>query len=90
MLSRVADFVSEHVLALSISTAVLLLLGFLTKVMSADGRADFCYIEVETYNGIKLYRVYQHVPWRPNRTVSIHTTLDEAHNTTKQLECPLR
>lgn len=65
---------------------VLFLSQIVNKIYSSSGRVDYCYIERYEIM-VPYYRLIGHRSWRPDRTISITSTLEEAQNN-KQLLCP--
>ncbi len=70
------------------------------KIVSSDGKADFCYVQVDTEwrlneDGSKnhwtvMYSLFQHVPWRPDRIIVKVKSTEEVRKEAEQFGCKLQ
>jgi hypothetical protein len=71
--------------------AVLVTVGYpLYRSAAADGRTDYCYVQMSSDGDLPLYRLYAHVPWRSDRKVATTTTLEAATAAAAAAGCELR
>lgn len=72
-----------------------LALSFLSFLLvmgiSSSGKTDYCTVETVGSNyGVNLFKVEQHVPWRPNRPVGVFFSLDEALLAAEMANCTVK
>lgn len=65
-------------------------LGLLGRVIFADGKVDYCYVEYHPELQPPYFVLKQHRPWREDREVSRTATLDDAKKNADNLDCPLK
>lgn len=71
--------------------AILTAVGYLIyRSAAADGRTDFCYVQLSTDGDMPLYRLYAHVPWRSDRKIATVSSLEAAASMAGAAGCELR
>ncbi len=67
----------------------------LWKCVSADAKADFCYVSTDVYSNpssanVVVYHLWQHVPWRADRIVGRnYDSLVAAHEDAGKIGCEI-
>lgn len=66
---------------------IMLLLSLAITSILASGKVDFCYTEMP--QGVGVYKVYGHVPWRSDNLLGIKSSPEEARKLMLEV-CPVK
>lgn len=66
---------------------IALVMAGIVLAVRSNGEIDYCYAQMETYNGLQAYKLYGHRPWRMDMQIGTSMTLEDAKTKADLIGC---